>query len=684
MTSHFDLPSSAKPTISREHLKTFSREELEQLLLSKMPLQSTNPSNTASYNPLLSSLNQSDHSLTERIQFGEKNISQKIDSLLKFTSDLSLLPNSSTYAHQSSNLLENSLSKNAPSKLISSNFDTVANLQKSNPSQDFQLTMKNGTRARNSVNPGNNNIVITDCGESLGANTERLGHRFTQSRRSVSPIFEKYGLSGKQSLQSSGNKNEIRGNDSFGMPCTNVVGGERDTFGGANESNSIGLTKSFKKDTNSSAIAGAMRALQEKLNEVENENKWLRESLHGKDDKGKENQGSGKKSSIEELKKEISKEKKKCQDLDLRSKKMETKTIELEIQVDKLTKEKAQTERKHKEKVKQLERKLQDTMDQLQMHSQELEVINEFCGKEKKSLKEALTAVRTKYRAKVDKFNTNIEALDKERKKLRMMVSIRDEENSHLKKKIALLETFLQNSIQNTQTDTSQVLEELKQINETMLVKAQKTSESLLTETYLLEKPEETFSKSLGITHRSPERTASKSPSRSTSASKQRLCSTLQNNGSNANLFSRKFSQSALSNTQGNNLNELKSSMKKRSKSPATGKKKSLKEGSAERKREFSASLASNKIKESSRNASPMKNSKNASPMKSSRRVLSSSARHVEDLLIEHKKPLTVHDLDSSPRFSRHSSPMKPVLATKKNSRSNSKTSKTKSLLGGL
>jgi len=119
------------------------------------------------------------------------------------------------------------------------------------------------------------------------------------------------------------------------------------------------------------------------------------------------------------------------------------------------------------------------------MHAQELEVINEFCGKEKKSLKEALTAVRSKYRAKVDKFNTNIEALDKERKKLRMMVSIRDEENSHLKKKIALLETFLQNSIQNTQTDTSQVLEELKQINETMLVKAQKTSESLLTESNL-------------------------------------------------------------------------------------------------------------------------------------------------------------------------------------------------------
>ena len=68
-----------------------------------------------------------------------------------------------------------------------------------------------------------------------------------------------------------------------------------------------------------------------------------------------------------------------------------------------------------------------------------------------------------------------------------MMVSIRDEENSHLKKKITLLETFLQNSIQNTQTDTSQVLEELKQINETMLVKAQKTSESLLAESNFID-----------------------------------------------------------------------------------------------------------------------------------------------------------------------------------------------------
>ena len=45
------------------------------------------------------------------------------------------------------------------------------------------------------------------------------------------------------------------------------------------------------------------------------------------------------------------------------------------------------------------------------MHNQELEVITEFCGKEKKSLNEALKGVRTKYRAKVDQYNTNIEVI---------------------------------------------------------------------------------------------------------------------------------------------------------------------------------------------------------------------------------------------------------------------------------
>jgi len=132
--------------------------------------------------------------------------------------------------------------------------------------------------------------------------------------------------------------------------------------------------------------------------------------------------------------------------------------------------------------VKKLEKKLQETTDQLQLHSQELEVISEFCGSEKKSLKEALSQVRSKYRSKVDQYNTNIEALDKERKKLRVIIGLRDEENEHLKKKVTLLEGFLQNSIQNNQTDTSQVLEELKQINESILMKAQKTSESLVAE----------------------------------------------------------------------------------------------------------------------------------------------------------------------------------------------------------
>ena len=161
----------------------------------------------------------------------------------------------------------------------------------------------------------------------------------------------------------------------------------------------------------------------------------------------------------------------------------------------------------------------------------------------------------------------------------------------------------------------------------------------------------------------------------------------------------RTFSQSALSNNT-NKLNEFrKDSTKKRSKSPNTGKKKKTS------KEDFSASLASTK--------QAAVKSRDASPIKSSRRVLSYSARNVEEILNENKKPLTVHgisienilrnvnlllDLDSSPRFSRNASPMKPVLAKNKNLLSSSmirgeffclkffvgKGSKTKSLRGGL
>ena len=258
MSSPFDISSSAKPAFTRDNLKTLSREELEQLLLSKTPLPSTNPSNTASQNPLSSSFNQSDHSLTERIQVGEKNISQKIDSLLKFTSDLSLLPNSSTYLPKSSHpLLEESLSKH--NRMTSSNFDTVTNLQKSSPNPDFQVTLKTiQSRTRGSVHPtGNNNTIHNDSSDRLGSTIDRLRPSLERSKRSVSPIFEKYGLSEKPSLQLSGNKNEIRsGNDSFGVPFQHA---ERDTFGGNHNENNV-LGKNFSKKEQGSS-SGNLRNL---------------------------------------------------------------------------------------------------------------------------------------------------------------------------------------------------------------------------------------------------------------------------------------------------------------------------------------------------------------------------------------------------------------------------------------
>ncbi len=251
MSSPFDLSSSAKPSFTRENLKTLSREELEQLLLTKTPLPSTNPSNTASQNPLSSSFNQSDHSITERIQVGEKNISQKIDSLLKFTSDLSLLPNSAQYLPKTSHpLLEESMSKHH--RQTSSNFDTVTNLQKSTPNTDFQGTLKIGSRLRSSGNPtGNNNTFHNDSSDRLGSTIDRLRPSLEKSKRSVSPIFEKYGLSEKPSLQLSGNKNEIRcGNDSFGMPYHQP---ERDTFGPKDENSINSLAKNSKKDQGNSS-----------------------------------------------------------------------------------------------------------------------------------------------------------------------------------------------------------------------------------------------------------------------------------------------------------------------------------------------------------------------------------------------------------------------------------------------
>ncbi len=79
------------------------------------------------------------------------------------------------------------------------------------------------------------------------------------------------------------------------------------------------------------AIAGAMRALQEKLNDLEKENHWLRENLKNKEqspvviispEKGKRGKSVEVKK-VDELKKEIEKEKFKCQELDIKSLKME-------------------------------------------------------------------------------------------------------------------------------------------------------------------------------------------------------------------------------------------------------------------------------------------------------------------------------------------------------------------------
>jgi len=74
-----------------------------------------------------------------------------------------------------------------------------------------------------------------------------------------------------------------------------------------------------------------MRALQDKLNELEKENHWLRENLRSQEKSPvvavtKENGKRGKSSEgkmIDELKKEIEKEKFKCQELDIKSLKME-------------------------------------------------------------------------------------------------------------------------------------------------------------------------------------------------------------------------------------------------------------------------------------------------------------------------------------------------------------------------
>ena len=72
---------------------------------------------------------------------------------------------------------------------------------------------------------------------------------------------------------------------------------------------------------------------------------------------------------------------------------------------------KDKTEKKFKEKVKQLEVSLKEALEQIKFYKNELEIINDYCGKEKNSLNDALAAIRSKYRANVEQFQVQFQVI---------------------------------------------------------------------------------------------------------------------------------------------------------------------------------------------------------------------------------------------------------------------------------
>jgi len=146
------------------------------------------------------------------------------------------------------------------------------------------------------------------------------------------------------------------------------------------------------------------------------------------------------------------------------------------------------TEKKLKEKVKQLEVSLKEALEQIHFYKQELEIITEYCGRENNSLNDALSAIRAKYRANIEQFQVQLQVrfciivylisktLNQERKKLKKIATTQAEENRQLRTKIELLEKAHLNNSQGIQPN-EEILEQLQQINQELFSKSQKTSD---------------------------------------------------------------------------------------------------------------------------------------------------------------------------------------------------------------
>jgi len=172
----------------------------------------------------------------------EEKFSEKVNNCLNFTSDPSLLPNSSSYIPNIKQLSERE-SKDALAN--NSNYITVGNLPKAN-SNENKLSNENHTNpTQTSFGVSLNEIV-----NRLSVQSHQLGmERF---RRSVSPIFKKYEFleKDKENIQNSAFKGGAVQNESFGVPhslAKETKSNLPSSFGSGNT-----LLKSAKKETGSS------------------------------------------------------------------------------------------------------------------------------------------------------------------------------------------------------------------------------------------------------------------------------------------------------------------------------------------------------------------------------------------------------------------------------------------------
>ncbi len=208
-------------------------------------------------NAQASHFSSSDHFLSSnrssyrKSQPSERNSVERHNSPPRFTSDPELLPQNSNY------LL--SISKTADKENIILNdpasYFTVGNplnaVLHSNKKNNENRSCQDSMHAPSTLNSLNGNNLESARNSQI---PQQKQPNFDRFRRSVSPIFEKYGLMERGTIQGKDIKNMGPQNESFGLPQF-IAKDVKSGLGVAQNNNSLNDKPSnFRKENNSSGI----------------------------------------------------------------------------------------------------------------------------------------------------------------------------------------------------------------------------------------------------------------------------------------------------------------------------------------------------------------------------------------------------------------------------------------------